>query len=155
MSRGILAVFGQVNKETFHTIKLFTNSYNLPLITWSEPVESDDDSSALNSKESTNVEQNQETEKNSNNHDFKENFQLFLQPDLGDTLIFLIKQNNWKKIYYIYNYKDALYRINKILTFQTDELNYVTDILIHKLEDISECQNLLRLFKLFKLNDDF
>ena len=145
MSRGVLAVFGQVNKESFQAIKLFSNSYNLPFFTWSAPILSDE-SIGLHLEdinESSGIDEETE-EKTNNNVNYNKNFQLFLQPDLGDTLIFLMKQNNWNKIYYIYNYAEAYNRINNILNFQTDEVNYVTEIHIRKVEDVLECQNLLR-----------
>jgi hypothetical protein len=127
MSRGVLAVFGQATKQSIHTLKSFTNTYHLPFIIWSNPVKFDDISETLRENEENNVyenditnfltEFNNESEiadgegtnmiDDSSHQDVLQNFQLFLNPDLGQTLISLIKQNRWDKIYYIYNYDEG------------------------------------------------
>ena len=128
MSRGVLAVFGQATKQSIHTLKSFTNTYHLPFIIWSNPVKFDDISETLRENEENNVYENDVTnyqtefnneseigneeetnsiDDSSSPKDVLQNFQLFLNPDLGQTLISLIKQNRWEKIYYIYNYDEG------------------------------------------------
>ena len=105
--RGVLAVFGQLTKKSFHIIKSFTNSYSLPFITWSKPIEPDE-SRVLRLKEDRMTNENvQESHFSENNHEKNKNFQLFLQPNLGSTLISLIKQSGWDKVYYVYNYDEG------------------------------------------------
>jgi hypothetical protein len=83
MSRGVLALFGPINSLLLNSLQTFTDLYNVPYITWSEiPINSD---------------------KNKNN-----NYQFYLQPDLGPTLVSLVKHSQWKNIYYIYNYDEGI-----------------------------------------------
>ena len=142
MSRGVLAVFGETSKQSYQTLKTFTNSYNLPFITWSKAVESEEDLESLSDnaidddflgkiphKETKSVEVNEifeeadysEDKQKDLNYDNDDsanniisNYQLFLQPDLGFTLISLIKQSRWDKIYYIYNYDEGLISLKQL-----------------------------------------
>jgi Receptor family ligand binding region len=176
MSRGVLGVFGQVSRESFDSMKSFSNTHHLPFITWSNLIESSDSPEVFYDKEAylESLKQTEVTESGVGEEDINKrnmnptsdspaNFQLFLQPDLGPTLIYLIKQNRWKTVYYIYNTDigtarrstsvlcfaislsfSALSRINAILNYQTQENEFLTDIIIRKVQNISNCMEMLR-----------
>ena len=129
MSRGALAYFSTSSLDTMDTIRTFSNTYNLPLITWSNFARTFYIEKLVNKttrfKRNMYIRENQSVRSkrqmnNDDDYDVKmlndktyiENFnqissvesnQLNFRPDLSPVLIELIKFYNWSKIYYIYD----------------------------------------------------
>lgn len=72
------------------------------------------------------------------------NFQVHMHPDMVPMLISLIKYNRWQIIYYVYNHDEALSRLEGLFEYQMKEIDFVTSILVRKIEDISDCLSMLK-----------
>ena len=72
------------------------------------------------------------------------NFQIHMHPDMVPMLISLIKYNRWQIIYYVYNHDEALARLEGLFEYQMKEIDFVTSILVRKIDDISDCLNMLK-----------
>lgn len=72
------------------------------------------------------------------------NSHLSIHPDMTPLLVSLIKYSRWSSIYYVYNHKEGLNRLEGLLNFQMKETDFVTDILARKIDHIDESINLLK-----------
>lgn len=91
-----MAIIGPITIQTHNAIKTFSNMYNLPYITWSNYIKQTSKVSQSGTKE---------------NH----LFQLYMEPDLSPLLISIIKYNNWKRLYYIYNHEKGTLNLLSLL----------------------------------------
>jgi hypothetical protein len=80
-----LAIFGSTHTSSINALQTFTNSYNIPYISWSSP---------LLAYKNTNV---------------SKNFQIYMSPDLSAVIVAILKHYKWEKIFYIYNHEEGLF----------------------------------------------
>jgi hypothetical protein len=103
-----------------------------------------------NFMEKQNINSNTMTMNSNNENSFShtknenQNFHLTMHPDMVPLLVSFIKYSQWKTIYYIYNHDEALNRLEGLLNFQMRETDFVTDILVRKVDNITDSFRLLK-----------
>ena len=70
--------------------------------------------------------------------------QIYLRPDISSILIEIIKFYEWKDVYYIYNYPQALTSLENLFDYQNRHVNFTIKILVRKITDIKDCRDMLR-----------
>ena len=71
-------------------------------------------------------------------------YQLYLRPDLTPALISIINFYEWPRVYYIYNYQQAVANMEKLLEYQNSDPAFLQRILIRRVSDIHNCRDMLR-----------
>jgi hypothetical protein len=104
MSRGVLALFGPISIESSNALKIFTNSYHLPYITWSSLPAVIEDTYKVEYQRQAESQSHFNTKPNDINA-----YQISMRPDISPLLIYLIKLTRWPKIYYLYNSDYGIY----------------------------------------------
>lgn len=72
------------------------------------------------------------------------NMQVYLQMDFVPALIELIRFYEWKTVYYIYSYDEAVKNIESLFDVQNKDSKFVENIILRKVIDIYDCRDMLR-----------
>lgn len=121
MSRGVLAIFSNINTASHETLKTFTGFYEMPFITMTHPVHKYDyrplsqtsiDYSNFDDvnrpvPEVQSDEQVSSASVSSKKSNASETFLLNMHPDMVPLLVSMIKYNRWKNVYYIYDHEEG------------------------------------------------
>ena len=144
MDRGVLAIFGGISQASAKSIKSFVDYHNVPFITWSNPsykntedILDDNQNQAeylnnqfiLSDNKQNSIEENDATKSKPNTkkqpikHQTK-SFLFNMHPDISPVLISIIKYNQHKTIYYLYDEITGkpLFVLNKITNNKNSNL---------------------------------
>lgn len=72
------------------------------------------------------------------------NMQIYLRIDFIPALIELIRFYEWKTVFYIYNYDEAIINIETLFDTQNKDSKFVENIILRKVIDIHDCRDILR-----------
>jgi hypothetical protein len=173
MNRGILGLFGHIDSDSDNALRAITNLYQMPFITWAPPIykytKSEINHSKLNKKQQD--QQNRDEEwfsddvadyhsphvspnKYSSQYNYdhigtetdndNQYYQINMYPDLVPVIVSLIKYNRWDRVYFFYNHNDALSHLEGLLDYQMKETDFVTNIIVRKIDNPSNCSSVFR-----------
>lgn len=69
---------------------------------------------------------------------------IYLRPDISPILIEIIKFYEWRDVFYIYNYPQALLNLERLFDYANENVNFTNKILVRKITDIKDCRDMLR-----------
>jgi hypothetical protein len=195
MKRGAVAIFGPTSWSSVNLLNSFTNYYDIPYLTWSDPAEpitkqlSSQIKTRLYSSSSQssttkytyqdimtyNILKFQSKRSNRNDYDYdnigqsyddeisssreikikrlnqKSSTPFYLKPDISNTLIDLMKYYEWTTVYYVYNYDEAVVKLESLFDYQMKNLNNFTrKIIIRKVKNVNNCLDMLRSVEVSK-----
>lgn len=193
MSRGVLAIFSNIETSSYETLRAFTSHHEIPFVTMTHPIheytyasdndndnesdrsvidptlpsfgpESSDDGSFIQHSSVWQDDERKDARHDSNgartmggatsqigsshaNHANKESFLLNMHPDMVPLLVSMIKYNRWRNIYYVYDYDEALNRLEGLFEFQIKDTDFHTNIHVRKLDDVSNVASMRKTLK--------
>ena len=128
MNKGVLATLGFTNGLSAYTLETYSNLYEVPFFTLSQPNKKYNKivrkiSHPVNGEENLQFKQKKSLRKRQDefNEEYEEDtsdtvnsedpneYQISMYPDITPLLISLLKYNRWKTVYYIYNHPEGIY----------------------------------------------
>lgn len=71
-------------------------------------------------------------------------FQIYIRPDLTPAIISIIEFFEWSRIYYIYNYQQAVVNLEKLFDYQNGDRDLQSIFLLRRVVNINSCHDMLR-----------
>ncbi|ODM98791.1 Glutamate receptor 1, partial [Orchesella cincta] len=129
-SRGIFAMVGAMNPESFQTYHSYANTFEMPIIIPWYPMKSEK-VSEYNSWDNPPAAP-------------KMDFAIRLRPDLHQTILDTIQHYGWKNIIYLYNSNEALLGLQSLLQRLTLTDNPLRLTVIKKIANVQDAIDVLR-----------
>ncbi|GAB1597397.1 glutamate receptor, partial [Argonauta hians] len=117
MNNGSFVLFGVIDSSSVEVVESYSRRFHMPFVSPGLSFTVDPD---------------------------QPNFELYLRPDHTKAVIDMVKFYGWRRVHYLYDSNEGLMRIEQILSTFTQQ-HYNVSIYMHRLEDVSQAHDELRM----------